>query len=75
MSLHEQHSRAVTTGQPCTCGCTLNHPPAEGTLGIGVGFGTEWGFHSVVWFPYAAEAEATEFAEENGYITQNGVPL
>lgn len=25
--LHVQHSRAVTTGEPCACGCGLNHKP------------------------------------------------
>lgn len=58
--------------------------PAEGTLGIGVGYiippemlrnDAATNFHSIVWFPYGAEDEAKQFAEENGYKTQTGVPL
>jgi hypothetical protein len=26
LPLYAQHSHAVTTGKPCTCGCKLNHP-------------------------------------------------
>lgn len=57
---------------------------APGTIGIGVGKTypgiPERGepdvvFHSIVWFPADALDQAHAFADESGYVVQEGVPL
>ena len=61
---------------------TITHEP--GALGIGVGEymepirergETEPIFHSMFWFPFSGEAEATDFALANELHMKRGVAL
>jgi hypothetical protein len=52
---------------------TTVYLPEQGELGIGAGPLWDGVFHSVVWFPADAMAEALEFCEGGDWVVREGV--